>query len=139
MGVIKITFKVDGMETTVEGDENKTLLDTAIENDVDAPYSCRGGACATCIGRLKTGTVNLEQNYILTDSEIDEGLIITCQAYPTSDEILYPNNLKKPKRIIIKKNSKKYLINIIISRSNIYKTVFLDQLIIQLSKNLYLF
>ena len=87
MGMIKITFKVDGLETTVEGDENKTLLDTAIENDVDAPYSCRGGACATCIGRLKTGTVNLEQNYILTDSEIDEGLIITCQAYPTSEEI----------------------------------------------------
>ena len=35
----------------------------------------------------KKGTVNLEQNYILTDSEIDEGLIITCQAYPTSEEI----------------------------------------------------
>ena len=85
MGVIKITFKVDGVETSFEGDENKTLLDTAIENDIDAPYSCRGGACATCIGRLKTGTVNLEQNYILTDSEIDE--IITCQAYPTSEEI----------------------------------------------------
>ena len=87
MAVIKITFKVDGVETSVEGDENKTLLDTAIENDIDAPYSCRRGACATCIGRLKKGTVNLEQNYILTDSEIDEGLIITCQAYPTSEEI----------------------------------------------------
>ena len=87
MGAIKITFKVDGIETVFEGNENKTVLDAAIENDVDAPYSCRGGACATCIGRLKVGTVNLEQNYILTDSEIDEGLIITCQAYPTSDEI----------------------------------------------------
>ena len=87
MSSIKITFIVDGVKTTVIGDKNKTVLDTAIENDVDAPYSCRGGACATCIGRLKTGTVNLEQNYILTDSEIDEGLIITCQAYPTSEEI----------------------------------------------------
>ena len=87
MGSIKITFKVDGVETTIKGDTNKTLLDTAIENDIDAPYSCRGGACATCIGKLKIGTVNLEQNYILTDTEIDEGLIITCQAYPTSEEI----------------------------------------------------
>ena len=87
MGSIKITFKVDGVETTIEGDTTKTLLDTAIENDIDAPYSCRRGACATCIGKLKIGTVNLEQNYILTDSEIDEGLIITCQAYPTSEEI----------------------------------------------------
>ena len=46
-----------------------------------------GGACATCIGKLKSGTVELEQNYILTDSEIEEGLIITCQAFPTSEEI----------------------------------------------------
>ena len=87
MDSIKITFKVDGHETTVEGDKNKTLLDIALENDIDAPYSCKGGACATCIGRLKKGTVELEQNYILTDGEIEDGLIITCQAYPTSDEL----------------------------------------------------
>tara|TARA_B100001758_G_C18387138_1_gene600783 strand:+ start:1395 stop:1679 length:285 start_codon:yes stop_codon:yes gene_type:complete len=87
MRPIKITFKVDGVETTVMGNKNKTVLDTAIENDIDAPYSCRGGACATCIGKLKSGTVELEQNYILTDGEIDEGLILTCQAYPTSEKI----------------------------------------------------
>mgnify|MGYP005672445897 FL=1 len=87
MEKIKIVFKVDGLETTVEGDKNKTILDTAIENDIDAPYSCRGGACATCIAKVKSGTVDLEQNYILTDGEIEDGLIITCQAYPTSKEI----------------------------------------------------
>ena len=85
MGSVKITFKVDGVETTIDGEMNKTILDSAIENDIDAPYSCRGGACATCIGKLKSGTVELEQNYILTDSEIEEGLIITCQAFPTSE------------------------------------------------------
>ena len=87
MGSIKITYRVDGHETIVEGDKNKTLLDIALENDIDAPYSCKGGACATCIGRLKKGTVELEQNYILTDGEIEDGLIITCQAYPTSSEL----------------------------------------------------
>lgn len=87
MESIKITFKVDGLETTVKGDKSKTLLDTAIENNIDAPYSCKGGACATCIVKLKSGDVVLEQNYILTDSEIEEGLIITCQAYPNSEEI----------------------------------------------------
>ena len=87
MGSVKITFKIDGVETTVMGNKNKTVLDIAIENDIDAPYSCRGGACATCIGKLKSGTVELEQNYILTDSEIEEGLILTCQAYPTSEKI----------------------------------------------------
>ena len=61
MGSVKITFRVDGVETTFDGEMNKTILDSAIENDVDAPYSCRGGACATCIGKLKSGTVELEQ------------------------------------------------------------------------------
>ena len=75
------------MKTTVAGDKNKTVLDTAIENDIDAPYSCKGGACATCIAKLKSGSVELEQNYILTDSEIDEGMILTCQAYPISSSI----------------------------------------------------
>ena len=87
MGSVKITFKVDGVETTIDGEMNKTILDSAIENDIDAPYSCRGGACATCIGKLKSGPVELEQNYILTDSEIEEGLIITSQAFPTSENI----------------------------------------------------
>ncbi len=87
MSSIKITFIVDGIETTVTGDKNKTVLDTAIENDIDAPYSCKGGACATCIAKLKSGSVELEQNYILTDGEIEDGLIITCQAYPTSNEL----------------------------------------------------
>ena len=87
MSSIKITFIVDGVKTAVVGDKNKTILDTAIENDIDAPYSCKGGACATCIAKLKSGSVELEQNYILTDSELDEGMILTCQGYPTSNEL----------------------------------------------------
>ena len=84
---IKITFKVDGIETSVVGEKDKTVLDSAIDNDIDAPYSCRGGACATCIGKIKNGKVELEQNYILTDSELEDGLILTCQAYPKSENI----------------------------------------------------
>tara|TARA_B100000524_G_C23648337_1_gene369282 strand:- start:137 stop:424 length:288 start_codon:yes stop_codon:yes gene_type:complete len=84
---IKITYKIDGIETTVNGNKNKTILDTAIEYNIDAPYSCKGGACATCIAKIKSGSVELEQNYILTDGEIKEGLIITCQAFPTSNEL----------------------------------------------------
>ena len=87
MSSIKITFIVDGVKTAVVGDKNKTILDTAIENDIDAPYSCKGGACATCIAKLKSGSVELEQNFILTDTELDEGMILTCQSYPTSNEL----------------------------------------------------
>ena len=87
MGVIKITFKVDGLETTIEGDENKTLLDTAIENDIDAPYSCQGGICSTCLAKLTLGSVKMDNNQILTDDEIQDGYILSCQSRPSSDEV----------------------------------------------------
>ena len=52
---IEITIKVDDVESVIKGSKNETILDAALENDVDAPYSCQGGACATCIGRLVSG------------------------------------------------------------------------------------
>ena len=49
------------------------------------PYSCQGGVCSTCIARVTEGKAVMEQNQILTDSEIEEGLILTCQAHPATD------------------------------------------------------
>ena len=62
----------------------KTVLEIALENDIDVPYSCQGGICSSCIARIKEGTAEMRKNQILTDSEIAEGLILTCQAQPTS-------------------------------------------------------
>ena len=83
----KIKIICDDIEYNLETVDDKTILDIALDNDIDAPYSCRGGACATCIGKIKNGKVELEQNYILTDSELEDGLILTCQAYPKSENI----------------------------------------------------
>ena len=83
----KIKIICDDIEYNLETVDEKTILDIALDNDIDAPYSCRGGACATCIGKIKNGKVELEQNYILTDSELEDGLILTCQAYPKSENI----------------------------------------------------
>ena len=84
---VEITIKVDDAESDIKGSKNETILDAALENDVDAPYSCQGGACATCIGRLVSGKANMLQNHILTDSEIEEGLVLACQAVPTTDMV----------------------------------------------------
>lgn len=84
---VSITIKMDAFETTIKGSKDQTILDAALENDVDAPYSCQGGACATCIGRLVSGNAAMQQNHILTDEEIDDGLVLTCQALPLSNSI----------------------------------------------------
>jgi len=64
--------------------KGKTVLEAVLEQDLDAPYSCQGGICSTCIARIKEGKAEMRKNQILTDGEIAEGLILTCQAVPTS-------------------------------------------------------
>ena len=86
-GHTKITVLVDGDETSFEMSQKQSLLEAALKQGLDAPYSCQGGICSSCIARISKGTAEMKKNTILTDGEIAEGLILTCQAHPTSSEI----------------------------------------------------
>jgi ring-1,2-phenylacetyl-CoA epoxidase subunit PaaE len=86
-GHSKITIMVDDEETTFEMSQKQSILDAALKQGIDAPYSCQGGICSSCLARVTEGTAEMKKNSILTDSEIAEGLILTCQAHPTSATI----------------------------------------------------
>jgi len=86
-GHTKITVMVDDEETTFEMSQKQTVLEAALKQGIDAPYSCQGGICSSCLARITKGTAEMKKNSILTDGEIAEGLILTCQAHPTSSEI----------------------------------------------------
>ncbi|WP_242134013.1 ferredoxin--NADP reductase [Aestuariivivens marinum] len=87
-GKTKITVIVDDEVTTFEMSAKQTILEAALDEDLDAPYSCQGGICSSCLARLKEGNATMRQNNILTDSEVAEGLILTCQAHPTSPTVV---------------------------------------------------
>ena len=86
-GHTKITILVDEEETTFEMSQKQTILEAALKKGVDAPYSCQGGICSSCLARITSGTAEMKKNSILTDSEIAEGLVLTCQAHPASESI----------------------------------------------------
>jgi ring-1,2-phenylacetyl-CoA epoxidase subunit PaaE len=86
-GHTKITVMVDDEEKTFEMSQKQTILEAALKQGLDAPYSCQGGICSSCLARITNGTAEMKKNSILTDGEIAEGLILTCQAHPTSPEI----------------------------------------------------
>jgi ring-1,2-phenylacetyl-CoA epoxidase subunit PaaE len=86
-GHSKITIVVDGEETTFEMSQKQTILDAALKQGIDAPYSCQGGICSSCLARVTTGSAEMKKNSILSDGEIADGLILTCQAHPTSANI----------------------------------------------------
>lgn len=87
-GKTKATIIVDDEETTIEMSQKQSILEAALDEDIDAPYSCQGGICSSCLARLKEGSAKMRQNNILTEKEVAEGLILTCQAHPTSPTIV---------------------------------------------------
>ncbi|WP_166960040.1 ferredoxin--NADP reductase [Yeosuana marina] len=87
-GKTEITVIVDDEETTFEMSQKQTILEAALDEDIDAPYSCQGGICSSCLARIKEGEATMRQNNILTESEVAEGLILTCQAQPTTSKIV---------------------------------------------------
>ena len=59
-----------------------------MSKDIEVPYSCKGGVCSSCICRIKEGDAQMRQNSVLTDKEVEEGLVLSCQAVPTTTNLI---------------------------------------------------
>ena len=88
VGLVQYEVILDDETHTFSGDASKTILEAAIEVGVDPPYSCQGGVCGSCIGRVKEGNVSMASNQILSDSEVNEGLVLTCQTSCETERVV---------------------------------------------------
>ncbi|MAZ26817.1 MAG: flavodoxin reductase [Cytophagaceae bacterium] len=86
-GMTQVKVILDDEEFEFTMPQDSIVLDAALDLDIDAPHSCQGGICSSCVAKLTSGTVKMRKNMILTDDELEDGLILTCQSHPTSPSI----------------------------------------------------
>ena len=85
----QLTVLIDGKGTKLNlargGD---SILDAALKIRKDLPFACKGGVCATCKAKVMEGEVSMDLNYSLSDEEVEQGFVLTCQSHPVSDIVV---------------------------------------------------
>lgn len=84
----EVTIRYDGQEYKILVPPNKAILETALDQGIDLPYSCQSGLCTACRGKALSGKVKLDEEEGLSKSERDEGYVLTCVGHPLTDDVV---------------------------------------------------
>jgi ring-1,2-phenylacetyl-CoA epoxidase subunit PaaE len=85
MDIKKVKVKLYFEEFEIDVEKEETILQAAMRQGYDPPFSCQVGACASCRAKLLSGIVTMDEDEALTEDEINEGYILTCQSHPITD------------------------------------------------------
>lgn len=85
----KVTVILDDEEVHFDLASNgKSVLDVAQDAGMDVPFACKGGVCCTCRAKLMEGQVKMDQNFALSEEELERGYILTCQSHPVTEKVV---------------------------------------------------
>lgn len=84
----EVTIRYDGQEYKVMVPPDRAILETALDQGIDLPFSCQSGLCTACRGRALSGKVKLDEEEGLSQSERDEGYVLTCVGHPMTDDVV---------------------------------------------------
>ena len=87
--ISNVMVYVDGDDFEFQvSSQGETILDAAMNAGADVPFSCKGGVCCVCKAKVLEGKVNMDQNYSLSEDEVEQGYILTCQSHPVSENVV---------------------------------------------------
>lgn len=87
-GSPEVTVLYEGSEYKFTVAPHQTILEAALDLDIDLPYSCQAGMCTACMGRCVSGKVQLDEEDGLSESELKAGYILTCVAHPVGRDVV---------------------------------------------------
>lgn len=85
--ISNVTIKNQSKTYTLKVPGDKTILQQAMKENIVIPYSCRSGMCNNCKANCTDGSITMMKGHLLPEEEVQEGKILTCVAYPTSEEL----------------------------------------------------
>jgi ring-1,2-phenylacetyl-CoA epoxidase subunit PaaE len=83
-----VKIHIEGQTVEVKVSPDTKILDAALDLELNMPYSCQSGLCTACRAKLVSGKVYMEVQEALTEGEVAEGYILTCQAHPLTDDVV---------------------------------------------------
>ena len=83
-----LVVRLDGRQHSIEHRPGDTILDALRRAGLRPPFNCQQGNCGTCIARVVEGTAAMRANNALDADEVEEGWVLTCQAVPSSCEVV---------------------------------------------------
>lgn len=82
-----VSLHVGEQQYTLAIPYTESILDIGLKNGIDLPYSCKSGMCSTCVATCTNGTIKMDYNEVLTDTEVAKGRVLLCQSHPTSSDV----------------------------------------------------
>lgn len=86
-----VLVKIKSNHLTTENillkNNERKILQQLLDLGYNLPYSCKSGVCGSCICKLQTGKVEMEENEYLTENELQQGKILPCSAIAMSKEL----------------------------------------------------
>ena len=84
-----VLVSIDGDDFEFQLSSNgQSILDAAMDAGADVPFSCKGAVCCTCKAKVMEGKAIMDKNFSLSDDEVAQGYILTCQSHPITENIV---------------------------------------------------
>lgn len=81
----QVQLRYNGNDYQFEVTYPTSILQAALDLHIELPYSCKAGRCATCTAKCLSGEVKMSNNEVLTEKDLEKGLVLTCVGFAATD------------------------------------------------------